>query len=188
MKNKYIKYGLILVFIVLTLPSALERINWYGTRSFVSSPLIDRKKLEAINFLNKTQDKNKIILELPSALQNEQSPAVIKGNIAFLHTVALTGLRGYFGEEVQGYNFPQTEQKLQVITEILMPLTKKCQEEEFFKESKCREIARSSIGFIGKENIDLIYSEFKIPWFSLADEIKEIYSKDGIVIYAFNEK
>lgn len=187
-KGKHIKYLLYALLFLLTLPSAIEKINIYALGNTNKKLIVDKKKLNAISFLQRTQNKNKIILELPKFLEKDQSPAVIKGNIAFSPIIALTGLRSYFGEEVQGYNFPETREKLEIITQILDPLTKKCEEPSFFVESDCRQIARNAVATLGKTNIDLIYSEFKIPWLKIADEIKEIYSQDNIIIYEFQRK
>ena len=187
-KEKHVKYFLFSLLFLLTLPSAIEKINIYAFGNASKKLIVDKRTLNAIFFLQKNKNKNKIILELPKFLEKEQSPAVIKANIAFSPIIALTGLRSYFGEEVQGYNFPQTKEKLEIIMQILDPLIKKCDEPSFFVESDCRQIGRNALAALGKTNIELVYSEFKIPWFKTADEIKEIYYQDNIIIYEFRRK
>jgi len=172
-----LRYGVIFLVLVLTLPSAAEKLIGSIT---VKGGVISTDQFESFLFLKNYQSYDSLTLEIPKLANYD----LISLNSWFEPSTpviaAFGSKRTYVGREVVEFPYKEKDDRLNILSEFMKPQTD-CNIE--MVSEMCRRIFKNSRAILDQQNIAIIYAPTSSKWLTYLDNVQQVFSNKEISIY-----
>lgn len=179
--NKVIKFFLLTVIVLITIPSTISDIPKYQA-TLKTATSLSNPYFQTMNYLSSLKDYNSTVLEIPDSKTQPNDKSITKWfNSSNPGITAFSNKRSYLSNQYIEFPGMNIAQRYRILKKIIL-----IEKLDIENVSRKNEIAKEIKTELIKDNINFIFSPYKLSNITIIKGVKQIYENKPYYLYEIN--